>query len=89
MNNPIKDGIDLAGSTIEAIASSPKVATTVATATASIGAATKLELIKGVLSIASMTIALLTALVVLTYQLIKLARYWRAPADQPEPKDPA
>lgn len=89
MSNPIKNGIALAGTTVETIASSPKVATAVATTTASIGAAAKLELIQGVLSIASMAVALLTALVVLTYQLIKLMRYWRAPADQPEPKDPA
>lgn len=87
MSNPIKNGIDLVGSTVETIASSPKVATAVATTTASIGAAAKLELIQGVLSIASMAVALLTALVVLTYQLIKLVRYWRAPAGQTETKD--
>lgn len=87
MTRPIENGIELASSAVESIASSPKVATAVAAGTASLGAAAQFELIQGVLSIASMTAALLTSLVVLTYQLIKLVRYWRAPAGQTETKD--
>jgi len=76
------------GQAVVDAASSPKVATAVATATASIGAASRFELIQGYLSLASMTIGLITAGVVLAIQLIKLARNWRAWRDgSPEPKD--
>lgn len=76
-------------SALEAVASNPKVATAVAAGTASAGAATKLEIIQGALSVASMTIGIVTALVVLAIQVIKLNRNYRAwVADQPEPKEP-
>lgn len=69
-------------------ASNPKVATVVATATASIGAASKFELIQGALSIMSMTVGLCTALIVLVIQSIKLVRVWKAwKADKPDPED--
>lgn len=73
---------------IEAAASSPKFATAVAAGTTSLGAAAKLELIQGALSVASLAVGIITALVVLAIQSIKLVRVWRAwQADQPEPKD--
>ena len=76
------------GQAITEAASNPKVATAVATATASIGAASKFELIQGFLSLASMTIGLITAGVVLAIQLIKLLRTWRAwRDDKPLPKE--
>lgn len=75
-------------SAIEAAASNPKVATAVAAGTASLGAAANFEFIQGILSVASMTVGILTALVVLIIQSIKLARVWRAwQADRPEPED--
>jgi hypothetical protein len=76
-------------SALTAIASNPKVATAVAAGTASAGAATKFEILQGFLSLASMTVGIITALVVLAIQLIKLNRTYRAwMADQPEPKEP-
>lgn len=76
---------DLA-SAVETVASNPKVATLVAASTASAGAATQFELMQGVLSIASMTIGIITAIVVLAIQLIKLQRNYRAwMAEKPEP----
>lgn len=66
------------GQAIADAASNPKVATVVATATASVGAASQLELIHGFLSLASMAIGLMTAGVVLAIQLIKLARTYKA-----------
>lgn len=85
---PIKNGFELAAPAVEAIASSPKVATAVAAGTASIGAAAKLEIIQGALSVTSMAIGIATGVVVLVIQSIKLVRIWRAwHADQPEPKD--
>lgn len=73
---------------IEAVASSPKFATAVAAGTTSLGAAAKFELIQGMLSVASLTVGIMTALVVLAIQTIKLVRVWRAwQADRPEPRD--
>lgn len=75
-------------SAVEAAANSPKVATAVAAGTASLGAAAKLEFIQGFLSVASMTIGIITGCVVLAIQSIKLVRVWRAwKADQPDPRD--
>jgi len=75
-----------AGQMIADAASNPKVATVVATATASVGAASQLELIHGFLSLASMTIGLITAGVVLAIQLIKLVRTYKAwRDDEPDP----
>ena len=66
--------------------SNPKVATAIGTATASVGAASKLELIQGFLSTATMAVGLLTASVVLALQLIKFARRWKAwREDKPDP----
>jgi len=88
MTTPIKHAVELASPTIEAIASSPKVATAVAAGTASLGAAAKLEMIQGLLSLFSMGIGIATAIVVLAIQIIKLVRVWKAwHAEQPEPKD--
>lgn len=76
-------------SAVEAVASNPKVATLVAASTASAGAAAQFDLMHGFLSIASMSIGILTAIVVLAIQLIKLQRNYRAwMADRPEPTDP-
>ncbi|UGQ44982.1 hypothetical protein [Massilia endophytica] len=72
MNEP-----EIVRTAVEA-ASNPKVATGVAAAVTSAGAAAKLDLIQGWLSTATMSIGLVTAGVVLAIQLIKLARTWRA-----------
>ena len=73
-------------SAIEAAASSPKVATLVAAGAASAGAATQMDVLQGALSIVSMGVGILTALVVLAIQLIKLHRHYKAwQRDQPEP----
>jgi len=65
-------------SALEAAASSPRVGAAVAVATASIGAAAKLDLIQGLLSIVSMGVGIVTGFVVLGIQLIRLERAWRA-----------
>lgn len=73
---------------IETIASNPKVATAVATGTTSLGAAVQFDVLQGFLSLASMTVGIITGLVVLSIQVIKLVRVWRAwRADQPDPKE--
>lgn len=73
-------------SAIEAAASNPKVATIVATATASAGAATQFDVLQGVFSLVSMGVGIVTALVVLAIQWIKLVRNYRAwQQDRPEP----
>jgi hypothetical protein len=59
-------------SAIEAAASNPKVATVVAAGTTGIGAANQFGLIDGWLSRGSMIVGLLTAVVVLGIQLIRL-----------------
>jgi len=66
-----------ARSAIEAAASNPKVATAIAAGTTSIGAAAKLEVIQGWLSVVSMGVGIVTAIVVLGIQLIRLERAWR------------
>ena len=69
-------------------ASNPKVATAVAAGTASLGAAANFEFIQGALSVASMTVGIITAVVVLAIQCIKLVRVWKAwRADYPEPQE--
>lgn len=83
MNEP-----ESARAAIEAIASSPKFATSVAAGTTALGAAARFDLIQGALSVASLLVGILTACVVLAIQTIKLVRVWKAwRADQPEPKD--
>jgi hypothetical protein len=64
--------------TIEAIASSPKVAAVVATGTASMGAMAKLELLQSAIGTASLLVGFMTGCVVLTVQTIKLVRVWRS-----------
>jgi hypothetical protein len=59
-------------SAIEAAASNPKIATVVAASTTGIGAATQFGLIDGWLSRGSMIVGLITAVVVLGIQLIRL-----------------
>lgn len=59
-------------SVIEAAASNPKIATLVAASTTGIGAATQFGLIDGWLSRAAMIVGLLTAVVVLGIQMIRL-----------------
>ena len=61
-----------ARSVLEAVTSNPKVATAVAAGTASLGAASQLDLIKGWLSLGSMAVGILTGVVVLFIQLIRL-----------------
>lgn len=67
MNEP-----ETARSAIEAAASNPKVATLVAASTTGVGAATQFGLIDGWLSRGAMIVGLLTAVVVLGIQLIRL-----------------
>jgi len=64
-------------SAIESAASSPKIATAVAASTTALGAATRMEAIQGWLSVASMVVGIVTALVVLGIQLIRLEKAWR------------
>ena len=73
----MKDATSGVHSAIETAASNPKVATVIAASTASIGAASKLEIIQGYLSIVSMCIGIATALVVLAFQTIKFMRFYR------------
>lgn len=75
-------------SAIETAASNPKIATMIATSTASTGAAVQLEWLQGILSLTTMTIGAITTLVVLAIQLIKLARNYRAwQRDEADPDD--
>lgn len=61
-------------SVLEAVTSNPKVASVVAAGTASIGAASQFDLIQGWLAIGSMSLGILTGVVVLFIQLIRLER---------------
>jgi hypothetical protein len=73
---------------IQALASDPKVATLVATGTTTLGAAVHYDVLTGIFSLVSMFVGIITALVVLGIQSIKLVRVWKAwKADQPEPAD--
>lgn len=63
-----------AQSVLEAVTSNPKVASVVAAGTASIGAASKFDLIQGWLAVGSMALGILTGVVVLFIQLIRLER---------------
>lgn len=64
-------------SVIEAAMSSPKVGYLVAGSTASVGAASKFEIINGWLAVGSMIIGITTGFTVLVIQLIRLERAWR------------
>lgn len=68
---------DAARSVIEAAASNPKTAAIVAASTTAIGAASRLDAIQGWLSVVSMSVGIVTALVVLGIQLIRLEKAWR------------
>jgi hypothetical protein len=63
---------------IEVIASNPKVATSVAIANTAIGGASSLAILQGWGAFLSLCIGILTGIVVLAYQTIKLVRFWRA-----------
>lgn len=69
--------IKAATSVVETLANSPKVAVATATAPVAIGAAAKLEIIQGWLSVVSMSVGIVTALVVLGVWMIKLEQAWR------------
>lgn len=64
-------------SAIEAAISNSKVAYVVAGSTASVGAASKFEIINGWLAVGSMIIGITTGVTVLVIQLIRLERAWR------------
>ena len=68
---------ETARSAIEAAASNPKLAAAVAASTTALGAATRLEALQGWLSVTSMAVGIVTALVVLGIQLIRLEKAWR------------
>lgn len=73
MNEP-----ESARSMLENAASNPKVATAVAAGTASIGAAAKLDVIQGWLSVVTMGVGIVTALLICGIQLIRFEQAWRA-----------
>jgi hypothetical protein len=64
-------------SVLESAASDPKIATAIAGSTAVVGAAARLDVIQGWLSVVSMGVGVVTALVVLGIQLIRLEKAWR------------
>ena len=74
-------------SAIEAAASNPKIATLVAASTTGIGAATQLGLIDGWLSRGSMIIGLITGVVVLGIQVIRLEMALRERAQSKKGSD--
>lgn len=63
-----------AKSVIEAVANNPKVATTVSLSTASLGAAVNFGVIQGWLSVVAMAVGIVTSIVVLGIQMIRLER---------------
>jgi len=73
----MKDQIANAKEAIVQAASSPKVATVVATGAASAGAAEQLDIITGWMARASVALGMCTAAVVLAIQVLKLLREWR------------
>jgi hypothetical protein len=74
-------------SAIEAAASNPKIATLVAASTTGIGAATQLGIIDGWLSRGSMIVGLITAVVVLGIQVIRLEMALRERAQSKKGND--
>lgn len=68
---------DQSVSLIETAMSSPKVGYLVGTGTATLGAASKYEIINGWLAVGSMIIGITTGFTVLVIQLIRLERAWR------------
>jgi len=64
-------------SALEAVASNPKVASATIGSVFAANLAANLGVIQGWLSVISMSIATLTALVVLVYHVIKTLRLWR------------
>lgn len=65
-------------STVEAAASSPKVATIVAGSTVGMGAAAKLEMLQSAIGMGSLIVGFLTGCIVMTIQAIKLIRVYRS-----------
>jgi hypothetical protein len=71
-------GHDGLRATVESVAGSPKVAAVVATSTAGMGIAAKLEMMQSFIGTASLCIGFLTGCVVLSIQSIKLIRVYRS-----------
>lgn len=69
--------IESAKSAIEAAASNPKVASAIAAGNMSLGTAAGFDLIHGWLGVASLTVGIITGIVVLGIQLIRLEIAWR------------
>ena len=64
-------------SALEVAASNPRVAAVVAGSTTVVGAAAKLQVIQGWLSVASMAVGIFTAIIVLAIQVIRLEKALR------------
>jgi hypothetical protein len=64
--------------TVESIAGSPKVAAVVATSTAGMGLAAKLEMLQSAIGMFSLCVGAITGCVVLAIQSIKLIRIYRS-----------
>lgn len=71
-------GYDGVRATIESFAGSPKVAAVVATGTAGMGLAAKLEMMQSFIGMFSLCVGAVTGCVVLAIQSIKLIRVWRS-----------
>lgn len=74
----MNEQLEHAKEAIAAAASSPKVATAVAAGSASAGVATQMDIITGWMAQCSVVLGTVTAAVVLSIQVIKLLREWRA-----------
>lgn len=70
--------IDSLRGTVESAASSPKVAAVVATGTAGMGIAAKLEMMQSFIGMFSLCVGAITGCVVLCIQTIKLIRVYRS-----------
>lgn len=68
---------DSARSMIESAISNPKVATAISAGTVGLGAATKMELIQGWLSIISMGVGIVTGLLIAGWWAIRVEKAWR------------
>jgi hypothetical protein len=69
-------------SAIEAAASNPTVATAVAAGNISMGALVGMDIIHGLLSLISLGVGIITGLVILGIQLIRLEKAWRERAQE-------
>lgn len=66
-----------ARSMIEQAVSNPKVATTIAAGTTGLGAAARLDLIQGWLSVVSMCVGIVTGLLIAGWWAIRVEKAWR------------